>query len=85
MTEDSVKEETDGHIAVQWPTHVLDTGCTGEVLRRQVERCDDGGTLRHTRCQSEEGWLQERKEGEGGSAAGVGRQVRMGSNRVRRC
>lgn len=51
MTEDSVKEETDGHIAVQWPTHVLDTGCTGEVLRRQVERCDDGGTLRHTRCQ----------------------------------
>ena len=45
-----MREETDGHIAVQWPTHVLDTGCTGEVVHREVARCDGAGTLRHKTC-----------------------------------
>ena len=45
-----MREETDGHIAVQWPTHVLDTGRTREVVHRQVERSYDDETLRHKTC-----------------------------------
>ena len=41
-----MREEKDGHTAVLWPTHGLDTACTGEVVHREVERCDDGGALR---------------------------------------
>ena len=41
-----MRGETDGHIAVLWPTHGFDTACTGEVAHREVERCDDAGALR---------------------------------------
>lgn len=41
-----MREETDGHIAVLWPTHGFDTACTGEVVHREVEICDDAEALR---------------------------------------
>ena len=57
MTGDSEREETDGRIVVLWRTGGLDTACTGVVVHREVERCDDVEVLTHKICRLEKGKL----------------------------